>query len=136
MKDLNGGLLFIVFMAGGITGLFICSRNHQKTEDYTLVEMNASAYCPCGLCCGKWSDGITASGKPATGKLIAAPRNYAFGTVMDVPGYGRAVVRDRGGAITGNKIDLLFPTHQEALEWGRKKHLPVKVYKEPSNGKD
>jgi 3D (Asp-Asp-Asp) domain-containing protein len=47
---------------------------------------------------------------------------------MDVPGYGEAVVWDRGGAIKGNKIDLLFPSHQEALEWGRQ-YITVKVYK-------
>jgi len=99
------------------------------TPAYTLVDMNVSAYCPCEKCCGNFADDITASGKPATGKLIAAPRNYAFGTVMDVPGYGIAEVQDRGGAIKGNKLDLLFPTHQEALNWGRHENLAVKVYK-------
>lgn len=92
------------------------------------TEMNVSAYCKNECCCGRFSDGITASGVPAEGKIIAAPPNYLFGTVMDVPGYGRATVQDRGGVIKGNKLDLLFPTHQEALEWGRKT-LKVKVYK-------
>ena len=95
---------------------------------FDVIEMNVSAYCPCEKCCGKWTDGITASGKPAKGLIIAAPPQYPFGTVMDVPGYGRAVVEDRGGAIRGNKIDLLFDTHQEALNFGRQK-LEVKVYK-------
>jgi 3D (Asp-Asp-Asp) domain-containing protein len=106
------------------------SSNYVDTptdKDFLLVEMNVSGYCQNECCCGEWADGFTASGVPATGKLIAAPRNYAFGTVMEVPGYGRAVVRDRGGAIKGNKIDLLFPTHQEALNFGRKP-LFVKVY--------
>ena len=99
------------------------------TITYHYVDMNVSAYCPCEKCCGRFADGITASGKPAVGKLIAAPSDYAFGTVMDVPGYGEAVVLDRGGAIKGNKIDLLFPTHQEALNWGRQ-YLKVKVVME------
>jgi 3D (Asp-Asp-Asp) domain-containing protein len=29
-------------------------------------------------------------------------------------------VQDRGGAITGNKIDIYFSSHQEALNFGRK----------------
>ena len=117
--------------------LFSVSLNKlysEETEqapvaDYYEIEANVSAYCPCEKCCEQWADGITASGKPAEGKLIAAPRNYPFGTVMDVPGYGRAAVEDRGGAIEGNKLDLLFPTHQEALEWGRQ-YVTVKVWRQ------
>jgi 3D (Asp-Asp-Asp) domain-containing protein len=100
----------------------------DKVPTYTEVEMNVSAYCKGECCCGDFADGITASGKPATGKLIAAPPNYPFGTKMDVPGYGEAVVFDRGGAIQGNKIDLLFPSHQDALDFGRQ-FITVKVYK-------
>lgn len=77
-----------------------------------------SAYCPCELCCGKWADGYTASGVPAVGKIVAAPPDVPFGTFLWIPGYGTAVVQDRGGAITGNRLDVLFATHQEAVDWG------------------
>ncbi len=78
-----------------------------------------TAYCPCEKCCGKWADGITASGKPAVGKIVAAPPEIPFGTVLSVPGYAPdAVDQDSGGAITGNRLDVLFATHQEALNWG------------------
>ena len=100
-----------------------------KEPLYYEVEMNVSAYCKGSCCCGDFADGITASGMPAEGKLIAAPPEYPFGVRMNVPGYGEALVLDRGSAIKGNKIDLLFPTHQEALEWGRQ-YLTVKIYKE------
>jgi 3D (Asp-Asp-Asp) domain-containing protein len=111
--------------------------------EWEPVVMDVSAYCPCSLCCGLNASGITASGKPVVGKLIAAPSSYLFGTEMRVPGYGVAKVQDRGGAIKsagdwvrnvkiGNqkvadtrlqndRIDLLFPTHEEALKWGRQK---------------
>jgi 3D (Asp-Asp-Asp) domain-containing protein len=62
--------------------------------------------------------------------FVAADKRYAFGTEMIVPGYsqGRAVkVLDRGGAIQGNRVDVFFPSHQEALEWGVK-YLDVKVH--------
>ena len=55
------------------------------------------------------------------GTIAADTKHYPFGTVMDVPGYGRGIVEDRGGAIKGpGRIDLYFNTHREALRWGRK----------------
>lgn len=98
---------------------------------YFEMEMEVTAYCSCFRCCGQFADGVTASGVGVSdfyGLLIAAPPIYPFGTIMDVPGYGAATVQDRGGVIKGNKIDLLFSTHQEALEWGRRM-LIVKVMK-------
>jgi len=130
MRDIALGFLVLCLLPAILGVCVTVSENliHPTTEGYSEVEMNVSAYCPCEKCCGEWADGITASGKPAEGKLIAAPRKYAFGTVMEVPGYGRAVVEDRGGAIKGDKIDLLFPTHQDALNWGRQ-YVKVKVYR-------
>lgn len=87
----------------------------QKTQIWRIT-----AYCKGSCCCGKWADGITASGKPAQGKLIAAPKEIPFGTWINVPGYGTAEVLDRGGSIKGRRLDLLFPSHQEALNWGVK----------------
>ena len=83
---------------------------------------NVSAYCPCSLCCGKWADGITASGyviQPGD-KFVAAPPEYPFGTMLDIPGYGLVPVLDRGGAIEGKKIETYHDTHEAALQWGRK----------------
>lgn len=85
-----------------------------------IRHMRVTAYCTCPRCCGKWSDGYAASGVRAKGKLIAADKRYPFGTVMTVPGYGTATVQDRGGAIKGDKLDLLFPSHAAALQWGVK----------------
>ena len=82
-----------------------------------------TAYCPGPCCCGEWADGITASGLPVTangGKFVAADKSIPFGTMLNIPGYGYAPVLDRGGAIKGKRIDVFFPTHQEALNWGVK----------------
>jgi len=62
--------------------------------------------------------GVTASGRRAIGRLAAADRAIPFGTLIDVPGYGRSVVADRGGAIRGNRLDVLMPTHEQARAWG------------------
>ena len=56
------------------------------------------------------------------GTIAADTKYYPFGTRMKVPGYGWGTVTDRGGAIKGpDRIDLFFNSHQDALEWGRRK---------------
>jgi len=105
--------------------------NSEQPGQWQTVQMRATAYCPCQKCCGKYSDGVTASGhKIRQGDaFVAADRKYAFGTKMMIPGYNNAQpveVLDRGGAISGNRLDVFFNSHQEALKWGVK-YLDVKV---------
>ena len=76
-----------------------------------------TAYCPCSKCCGK-STGRTASGTKATaGRTVAASSKFAFGTKLNIGGHVYTV-EDRGGAVTGNKIDIFVNSHAEALQWG------------------
>ena len=75
-----------------------------------------TAYCPCSKCCGK-STGVTASGTRATaGRTVAASSKFAFGTKLNINGH-IYTVEDRGGAISGNKIDIFVNSHSEALAW-------------------
>lgn len=110
----------------------------------------ATGYCPCGQCCGwrrTWYGrpvyasgpnkgkvkkvGITASGRHARKGTIAGDASmYPFGTIMYVEGYGYGRVEDRGGDIKGNRIDLFFPTHRQAMEWGRQT-VRVKIWLPP-----
>ena len=90
----------------------------EKLAQARLVCFRVTAYCPCGKCCGKWADGVTASSTRADHPLVAAPPEFPFGTVMTIPGYGTVRVEDRGGAIRGDRLDVFFPTHEEALVWG------------------
>jgi len=125
-----------------------CARirppRHVKPVEITMV---VTGYCKCGKCCGwrrNWYGkpvitsgpnkgqrkrvGITASGTKARVGVIAADTSrYPFGTVMYVPGYGYGRVEDRGSAITGNRIDVFFKKHRQAMDWGRKR-LRVKVW--------
>ena len=92
--------------------------------------MKTTAYSPDEKSCGKWADGITASGKSVWmngGRLVAADKSVPFGTILTIPGYNDnkpVQVWDRGGAIKGNRLDLLYPTHEIALKWGVQ-DLPV-----------
>jgi 3D (Asp-Asp-Asp) domain-containing protein len=90
-----------------------------------VIWMEVTAYCACPKCCGPMAKGITASGKLVNyngGKFVAADTSMLpFGTKLVIPGYaGKPVeVIDRGSAIKGNKLDVFFASHQEALKWGR-----------------
>lgn len=98
---------------------------------WQTVRMRVTAYCPCTKCCGEWSDGFTATGHKIDqgDRFAAADRRYAFGTEMVIAGYndGQAVkVLDRGGAIKGDRLDVFFNTHEEALQWGVQ-YINVKI---------
>ena len=79
-----------------------------------------TAYCPCPICCGEYSNMVnptTASGAPAVeGVTCAAPSNFEFGTELIVDGH-TYTVQDRGGAINGNHLDIYFSNHQAALNF-------------------
>jgi 3D (Asp-Asp-Asp) domain-containing protein len=65
--------------------------------------------------------GITASGLPAGLGTVAVDASVIpLGTVLTIPGYGRGVAADTGGAIRGAVIDLWFPSAQQARAWGRR----------------
>lgn len=85
-------------------------------------EFEVTAYCACSKCCGKWADGYTASGTKATaGRTIAADTSIlSFGTEVKIEGLGNYIVEDVCGAIKGNKLDIFFNSHEEALEFGVK----------------
>ncbi len=105
-------------------------------DDWSVILMEVTAYCPCQKCCGPRASGITASGKNVdhnSGKFVAADtRLLPFGTQIQVPGYGSDAgdvveVIDRGGAIKGYRLDVFYPDHATARQWGRQV-LPVRVY--------
>jgi 3D (Asp-Asp-Asp) domain-containing protein len=104
-------------------------KDSKANRGFRTKFLTVTAYCPCSKCCGRFADGYTASGhhiKPGD-KIIAAPPEYEFFCKMDVPGYGEAYVLDRGGKIKGNRIDVLFADHNEAIKWGVQ-FLPVKIW--------
>lgn len=82
----------------------------EPTRRY-LGTFKITGYDTCAACCGK-TDGITASGTQATvGRTCAASADLPFGTRLWIEGIGERVVEDRGGAITGNRIDVLCEDH-------------------------
>ena len=117
----------LIFIVAGLGKGWFSNRSHTRpllspVELQTGNRYRVTAYCPCKLCCGKWADGYFANGEPVGGLAIATDKSIPFGTEILVPGYGQAKVKDRGGSITQNKIDVYFATHREALNWGVQYH--------------
>lgn len=119
------GLSIGCLMISGIIHIFCCrcvtpveaAEVNPVVQKISLGEYKLTAYCDCVKCCGK-TDGITASGVKATeGVTVAADRSLPFGTKIYIDGH-EYTVQDRGGAIKGNKIDVYFDSHQDALEFG------------------
>ena len=95
------------------------TQGRTESPTFEIVEMTITHYDAGECCCGKWADGLTASGVPAVGNIVAADTDYySFGTKMTIDGV-EYTVEDRGGAIKGpQRIDILCKTHAEALDRG------------------
>ena len=92
------------------------------TEDDPLtLTMTATAYTAyCEGCSGITKDGTDIRANPHLKVIAVDPTIIPLGTRVWVEGYGEAIAADIGGAIKGNIIDVFIPSHEEALEWGRK----------------
>lgn len=103
----------------------------QPTTEY-LGKFELTAYCSCEICCGEY-----AVGRPVDeyGKQIVygatGERLYQGVSIAVDPGvipYGSSVVieenvykaHDCGGAIDGNKIDVYFENHTDAVAFGKR----------------
>ncbi|MDM5236825.1 cell wall-binding protein EntA [Bacillus cereus] len=76
---------------------------------------------------------LTAMGHDLTAnpnmKMIAVdPKVIPLGSKVWVEGYGEAIAGDTGGAIKGNRIDVLLGSDSAAQKWGRKT-VKVKILK-------
>ena len=103
----------------------------EPTPEYEWIEFKATAYCPCGKCCGEWAykrpldDNGEVIVYGATGIVlkqgvsVAADTSiYPMGTKLEIEGMGTYTVHDRGGAIKNNRLDIYFNNHADALAFG------------------
>lgn len=98
---------------------------NQAIEPVSLGNFKLTAYCSCELCCGKW-----ANNRP-NGVVYGAigeelKEGYSIAVDPTVIDYNSRVLingrvyeaQDCGGAIKGNRIDVYFEDHNDALEFG------------------
>ena len=90
-----------------------------EIELQSLGQFRLTAYCNCSKCCGKWAGGPTASGTmPKEGRTIAVDKRVIpLGTEVVINGH-TYIAEDTGSAIKGNRIDMYYNSHSEALDYG------------------
>ena len=117
-----------IFIFVIVIGISISMLNPFSVANLKAEVFKATAYCSCEKCCNKIpSDkqyGITATGKVAKWGTVAVDRRIIkLGSKLKIAGFPKTTFRaeDVGSAIKGNHIDIWFPSHKEALEFGVKK---------------
>lgn len=98
-----------------------------------IIQVRVTAYAPfdnkSGIC-GDGSPAVTSRGyRPSRHYAAVDPSRIAYGTRLDVPGYGEVIAGDTGGALRsyeGYAMDVYFETYEEALAWGVR-YLEVEV---------
>lgn len=102
----------------------------EAIQPISLGEFKLTAYCSCELCCGIWAYNrpVDENGNEivygAIGERLKT--NYSIAVDPSVIPYGTEVIinehtykaQDCGGAIKGNRIDVYYDNHQDALEFG------------------
>lgn len=81
-----------------------------------IGECTITAYCPCEECCGRWADGLTATGLPAGPGVVAVdPEVIPLGAAVIIDGQ-RYLAADTG--VTGKHVDVCLPDHEATVEAG------------------
>ena len=81
-----------------------------------IGECTITAYCPCEECCGRWADGLTATGLPAGPGVVAVdPEVIPLGSTVIIDGQ-QYLAADTG--VTGKHVDVCLLDHAAAAEAG------------------
>ena len=102
----------------------IPATEEAECTDVYLGEYTLTAYCACAKCCGRWSNGYTATGTLATeGRTIAVdPGVVPYGSkVLLIWPDGTQheyIAEDCGSGINGNRIDVFIADHEAARVFG------------------
>ncbi len=97
----------------------------EQAEAYEAVgayryigECTIAAYCPCAECCGRWADGVTASGLPAGPGIVAVdPDVIPLGSTVIIDGQ-KYLAADTGSGVEGLHIDIFLASHEETVAHG------------------
>lgn len=111
----------------------------QPTEELepTILRCKLTAYCIENYphICNNGDSTYTATGtRPVSGRTIAVdPKVIPYGSEVTIRG-NTYIAEDCGGAVKGNHIDIVFDTHQEALDFGiQYEDVEVKQYVDCTN---
>ena len=105
----------------------------EEEKERTKLIIKVTGYAPLdnksGICADSNPTSTSVGHYPSREYAAADPKKLAYGTKLDVPGYGVVEIGDTGGAMRqydGYQVDLFFDTYDEAIEWGVQ-YLEVEV---------
>ena len=89
-----------------VVSLGVCKTTAYCSENYPHI-------------CNNGNSSRTATGTvPTPGRTVAVdPKVIPYGSEVIINGH-TYIAEDCGGAIRGNRVDILFATHREALQYG------------------
>lgn len=98
------------------------SNSSSGNDEGKVFTMEATAYGPdCSGCSGITATGINIKQSPTPKVISVDPNVIPLGSRVWVEGYGEAIAADTGGAIKGNRIDVLVKSEAYAASnWGRR----------------
>src|SRR5699024_3777233 len=98
------------------------NSSSKSSSEGKVLTMEATAYGPdCAGCSGITATGIDIKKNPTPKVISVDPNVIPLGTRVWVEGYGEAIAADTGGAIKGNRIDVLVESEEYAANnWGRR----------------
>lgn len=93
----------------------------EDTPETTSIHCKLTAYCCENYphICNDGDSTKTATGTiPTPGRTVAVdPTVIPYGSEVTINGH-TYIAEDCGGAVKGNRVDILFATHEEALNFG------------------
>lgn len=108
------------------------SDTNQVVKPVSLGEFKLTAYCSCEICCNKWAlnrprdengneivYGAIGERLQEGYSIAVDPTVIPYRTEVIINGHTYKA-QDCGGAIKGNRIDVYFSSHEDALEFGVK----------------
>lgn len=93
-----------------------------------VYSMRVTAYSSdCTGCSGFTATGINLNANPNKKVISVDPSVIPLGTKVWVEGYGNAIAADTGSGVNGNHVDIHLPTRADALAFGTRYNVKVKV---------
>lgn len=93
------------------------ARAYEAVGKYRYIgECTITAYCPCEECCGRWADGLTATGLTAGPGIVSVdPEVIPLGSTVIIDGQ-RYLAADTG--VEGLHVGVCMAEHEDTVEAG------------------
>ncbi len=102
--------------------------SNSNNSSGKVYSMRVTAYsADCTGCSGYTATGINLNANPNKKVVSVDPSVIPLGSTVWVEGYGTAIAGDTGGGINGNHVDIHLPTRADALAFGTRYNVKVKV---------